>query len=140
MLAGVLFGKKYTAADYVVTLCLCAGLYEFASADATTSGSFAPLGLLLMTLSTSADAVRLNLSEQLMRGRARKTSVGELMLYSEGFGLLLVLPLALLNGELYQSMFYFYNNPSVLFSLIVSGFVVNVVGEGKKCDKIHCNS
>ena len=130
MLAGALFGRVYSWADYGVTLLLCLGVICFTQADATTSPAFELGGVLMLALSTSSDALRLNLSESLMsatgaaavsRRHVGPRSVFELLFYSESIGLLLVLPIVLLSGELRSAAAYFSEQPQVLGLLALMG-------------------
>ena len=83
----------------------------------------------MLSLSTTADAVRLNLSESLMTsdtsGRSRRTaaprSVYELLYYSEVIGCLLVMPVVLLSGELLRASDYFAAHQGALPLLLLMG-------------------
>ena len=80
MAAGALFGRRFSAAEYGATALLSAGVALFTAADAA-SPDFAARGAALLALANAADALRLNLSEALMRaGRAP----AELLAHAEG--------------------------------------------------------
>lgn len=105
------------------------GVYCFTRADATSSPSFEIFGVAMLSLSTTADAFRLNLSESLMTsdtsGRSRRTaaprSVYELLYYSEMIGCILVMPVVLLSGELLRARDYFAEHSGALPLLLVMG-------------------
>lgn len=79
MIGGLMFGLKFDRTDYVVTALLCLGLIFFTQADAQSTSDFNIVGVLLMTLSVSTDAFRLNLSERVMNNKSNPRSVGELV-------------------------------------------------------------
>jgi drug/metabolite transporter (DMT)-like permease len=129
MVAGVFFGKSYGALDYAVVLLMCIGLICFTLADAAAaSAPFELFGVLMMAVSTSADAVRLNLSEKLMDVNGAARSVNELLFYSEAIGFAIVLPLTLLDGELWRALSYFPDNYDVLGELLLMGLMAFLGG------------
>lgn len=120
MLAGLFFGRSYGVFDYVVVFLLCIGLICFTLADAAAaSAPFEFYGVAMMAVSTSADALRLNLSESLMDVNGAARPVNELLFYSEAIGVLIVLPLTLLNDELWRAASYFPANVDVFGELLL---------------------
>jgi hypothetical protein len=67
MLFGVILSKKqYRMTDYMIVLCMVAGLCVFMHADAHSSAIFAPMGVVMLTVSLVCDGAISNMSETIM--------------------------------------------------------------------------
>lgn len=67
MMFGVVISRKvYHAADYLIVLCMVAGLAIFMHADANSSAVFSSTGVIMLTVSLLCDGAISNVSETIM--------------------------------------------------------------------------
>ena len=67
MLFGVVISRKvYHVVDYVIVLCMVAGLVIFMHADANSSAVFSSTGVIMLTVSLLCDGAISNVSETIM--------------------------------------------------------------------------
>jgi adenosine 3'-phospho 5'-phosphosulfate transporter B3 len=101
-LGSILLRKRYSVYDQLAALFLCAGLVGFTLADRESSGkpsdSSSPIGVAILLLAVSCDAVQVLLSERMLRAHAHLTPM-HVMLYTNGFAFLAVLAGIIATGE-----------------------------------------
>jgi len=115
---GVLFlKKKYSFLEYVCILLICAGLYLFSSADASSSAEFHILGVVYMILFLASSTAKDLLNEHMLL--QYKTSVSEMVFKTNLIGLLLIIPSLIYNGEFVPAITDLYNYPVTLALLIL---------------------
>ena len=102
-LGAVLLRKRYSRADQLAAILLCAGLVGFtlsgSSAPAVGGEPSSPCGVVVLLFAVSCDAVQVLLSERMLRDAPHLTP-NHVMLHTNGFAFLAVLCGVAGSGEL----------------------------------------
>jgi len=99
MIFGVLMaGKRYKVRDYIVVLCMVAGLAIFMQADASSSAVFEPMGVIMLTVSLLCDGAVNIMSETIMKTYG--VGQDELIFRTFSFALIPLIGVATFNGDL----------------------------------------
>ena len=101
-LGSLLLRKRYSYADQLAAVLLCAGIGGFTLADhgggSSGGGSSSPVGVGVLLFAVSCDAVQVLLSERMLRAAPHLTPM-HVMLYTNGFAFLAVAAGILASGE-----------------------------------------
>jgi len=100
-LGSLLLRKRYTRADQMAAVLLCAGLIGFTLAERKGGGggrASSPLGVGVLLLAISCDAVQVLLSERMLRASPHLTAEA-VMFHTNGFAFLAVLVAMCVTGE-----------------------------------------
>ena len=100
-LGSLLLRKRYTFADGLAAVLLCAGLVGFTLADSNGKGAgqgSSPVGVGVLLFAVSCDAVQVLLSERMLRSAPHLTPM-HVMLYTNGFAFIAVALGILATGE-----------------------------------------
>ncbi|CAB9513187.1 Adenosine 3'-phospho 5'-phosphosulfate transporter 2 [Seminavis robusta] len=105
MIFGVLMaGKRYRLVDYLVVLCMVAGLAIFMQADATSNAIFEPLGVIMLTISLLCDGATNIMSETIMKNYG--VGQDELIFRMYSLALIAVTATAMFFGDLRIGMLW----------------------------------
>ena len=105
MLFGVVISRKtYHTADYLIVLCMVAGLALFMHADANSSAVFHHVGVLMLTISLVCDGAISNVSETIMS----KYGVGqdEFIFRMYSIALVAIVAAAAVKGDLQDGLYW----------------------------------
>eukprot|EP00873_Tetraselmis_striata_P001134 jgi/Tetstr1/421398/TSEL_001165.t1 len=123
LIGSLLLGRRFNSWHYAAALCLCAGLVGFALSDAHASGSATTaFGLLLLGASLCFDAFIPNVQQRLLgnyKGASSRTSEAEVMMMTNLFGSLLLVPSSFFTGELQQALAFLAHTPQALPLLLM---------------------
>ena len=97
MVATIVHRKIFTSVEYLLAICISAGLVLFAAADWELRPSFHPIGLAFVSLSVCADAILPNAQEGLFR---KGSSRLEVTVFTNVFTLIAMTVATLLSGDL----------------------------------------
>lgn len=123
VVAYILHKKVFSLLEYVCASAACAGLVMFAAADWTTSPTFRPIGLTLVSLSVVADAILPNAQESVFKlGSSRL----EVTLYTNIFTLSIMTLSTLLSGDLVQSLQMMVENRRLAMYFLVYTFIAYI--------------
>lgn len=115
--------KVFTCLEYLCATAACAGLVLFAAADWTTSPTFRPVGLTLVSLSVFADAILPNAQESLFKHGSSRL---EVTLFTNIFTLTIMTISTFLSGDLGESLTMMLKNRTLATYFLVYTFVAYI--------------
>jgi len=126
MIGGIfILGKRYHAKEYLGVFFLAVGLIVFTLGDIQLQADFHPVGILLVIFSLIMNSFEGNMQE---KGLSHyKATENEMVIWVYGFGAIQILPMLLLNGELFEGMEFCRNNMYV-FTQITAYAVLGYCG------------
>ena len=107
MISSFMHRRIFHSVEYLCAFSICLGLVFFAAADWQTTPSFHPYGLVLVSLSTFADAINPNAQEKLFRMGASRM---EVTFYNNVFTLIIMTFTTLASGDLIAVFKLAYTN------------------------------
>jgi len=130
IIGSMLLGRRFNTWHYLAALCLCVALGGFALCDAQGSDSNTTMtGVLLLGASLCFDAFIPNVQQKLLgnyKGAGSRISEAEVMMFTNLFGCLLLLPASLFTGELQAAVDFLAHSPQALPLLLVSQSTVRI--------------
>jgi len=103
-------GKQYKFIDWCACIFMSIGLTFFILADSTIQPKFNYIGVIMMSLALSADAVIGNVQEKAMK--SSQASNTEVVLYSYGIGFVYIFIVLSISGMLKDGFVFYSKNPS----------------------------